>query len=151
MQGANIARETGVFQNMLDSAKSVATGGKVVESGRLPGDWTSGFAGMYTSPQDKAAKPIGAAAGRTDATVDRTSKLYEKSLELENYMVKIMLQSMRAGVQKSELFGEENAFARNMYEDMMYDELAVSLTKKAGFGLADQIYLELNRKGSIDG
>ena len=30
-----------------------------------------------------------------------------------------------------------------MYEDMLYDELAVSMTKNAGFGLADQIYLEL--------
>ena len=41
------------------------------------------------------------------------------------------------------LNGEEKSFAQNMYEDMLYDELAVSMTKNAGFGLADQIYLEL--------
>jgi flagellar protein FlgJ len=147
IQGATIARESGVFQNMLNAAKSVATGGQVVEAGKLPGDWTSGFTGTYTALADKTAKPVGAAARRVDATIDRTSPLYEKSLELESYMVKIMLTSMRASVQKSSLYGEDNAFARTMYEDMMYDELAVSMTKTAGFGLADQIYLELNSKG----
>jgi flagellar protein FlgJ len=31
-----------------------------------------------------------------------------------------------------------------MYEDMLYDEYATSMTKNAGFGLADQIYMQLS-------
>ncbi|MBQ3686363.1 MAG: rod-binding protein, partial [Treponema sp.] len=30
------------------------------------------------------------------------------------------------------------------YEDMLYDNYAEALTKDAGFGLADQIYIELS-------
>ena len=31
----------------------------------------------------------------------------------------------------------------HMYEDMLFDEYATAMTKNAGFGLADQIYLSL--------
>jgi flagellar protein FlgJ len=56
-----------------------------------------------------------------------------------------MLSAMRNSISRSNLTGDQNKFARDMYEDMLYDELTVSMTKNAGFGLADQIYLELNR------
>ena len=74
--------------------------------------------------------------------IDKTSKLYEKSLELESYFVKMMLSTMKNTIQKSGLMGNDS-HASKMYEDMLYDELAVSMTKSAGFGLADQIYMEL--------
>ncbi|MBR7064939.1 MAG: rod-binding protein, partial [Treponema sp.] len=32
-----------------------------------------------------------------------------------------------------------------MYEDMMYDEYSTAVTKNAGFGLADLVYLQLSR------
>ena len=41
------------------------------------------------------------------------------------------------------MFGK-NDYARDMYEDMMYDNYAESLTKNSHFGLADQIYIELS-------
>jgi flagellar protein FlgJ len=109
---------------------------------RLNGDYTSGFQGAFTSPLDKAARPTGMAHGQ-NATIDKTSELYESALEFESYFVKIMLSSMRNSVTKSSITGEES-FASQMYEDMLYDELAVTMTKNAGFGLADQIYLALN-------
>ena len=62
-------------------------------------------------------------------------------MELESFFVKQMLSSMRKTVSKSSLGGE--GFAGNMYEDMLFDEYAASMTKNAGFGLADQIYLSL--------
>jgi flagellar protein FlgJ len=139
-QSARIQQETGVFQEMLAQAQKQ---GQITQSTRLNGDYTSGFAGTFTADADKHAAPRGAAATVTGKTIDRTSELYEKSLELESYFVKIMLSSMRSTVTKTNLGGEENSFAQNMYEDMLYDEYAVSLTKNAGFGLADQIYLEL--------
>ena len=38
---------------------------------------------------------------------------------------------------------KENDFAQDMYEDMLFEEYATQMTKTAGFGLADQIYLSL--------
>jgi flagellar protein FlgJ len=148
-QSARVQQETGVFQTMLAQAVSAAEQKQTSEvtlSTRLNGDYTSGFAGTFTADADKHAFPRGAAATVAGKTIDRTSELYEKSLELESYFVKIMLSSMRSTVTKTNLGGEENSFAQDMYEDMLYDEYAVSLTKNAGFGLADQIYLELAGK-----
>ena len=121
----------------------------VSRSHRLNGDYTQGFAGAFSAESDKTAAPQGFAANaRTSSggkpTIDRTSELYEQSLELENYMVKMMLSSMRSTIQHTSLSGDDNSYARDMYEDMMYDNLAESLTKNAGFGLADQIYIELS-------
>lgn len=62
-------------------------------------------------------------------------------MELESYFVKQMLSEMRKTVNKSALGGSD--FAGEMYNDMLFDEYAASMTKNAGFGLADQIYLSL--------
>ena len=95
---------------------------------------------------DKYANPQGAAANQANPNVqqkkiDKTSKLYEKAMELESFFIKQMLSSMRKTVNKASL--GNNDFAANMYEDMLYDEYATSMTKNAGFGLADQIYMQL--------
>ena len=50
-----------------------------------------------------------------------------------------MLSEMRKTIMKA----NESDFAQNMYEDMLFDEYATAMTKNAGFGLADQIYLSL--------
>ena len=116
---------------------------------RLNGDYTKGFASTYTHEKDKTAKPEGIASSYKNSkgkqpVIDKTSELYEQSMELENYLVKMMLSSARKTVQKSSLLGKDNDYARDMYEDMMYDNYAESLTKNAHFGLADQIYIELS-------
>lgn len=116
---------------------------------RLNGDYTQGFAGTYTQEKDKTAKPEGIASSYKTSkgkqpVIDKTSELYEQSMELENYLVKMMLSSARNTIQKSSLLGDDNNYARDMYEDMMYDNYAESLTKNAHFGLADQIYIELS-------
>ena len=86
--------------------------------------------------------PISSGA-KAEKKIDKTSVLYEKSLELESYIIKIMLSSMRGTLTGASVYGEEPSYAQKMYEDMLYDELAVTMTKNAGFGLADQIYLQL--------
>ncbi|HOC28606.1 MAG TPA: rod-binding protein [Treponemataceae bacterium] len=112
---------------------------------RLPGDYISSFHIDDPSDADRNSAAQGAAANAgMNGIIDKSSKLYEQSLELESYVVKMMLSSMRNTVQKSGLSGE-NDFASKMYEDMLYDELARDMTKNAGFGLADQIYLQLSR------
>ncbi|MCL2762148.1 MAG: rod-binding protein [Treponema sp.] len=86
---------------------------------------------------DKVAGPN---TSRT-VTIDKTDKLYEQCLELEIFMVKTLLSSMRSTIQKSGLIDE--GFAGKMYEDMLYDEYARDLAKNANFGMAELAYLEL--------
>ena len=123
-------------------------------SSALNGDYISSFKIENPTPQDKVAEPQGFARGfykeyspegeEHIRTIDKTSVLYEKALELESYFVKIMTDSMRSTLSGSSIAGDES-FASKMYKDMMYDELNRNLTKHAGFGLADHIYLQLNR------
>lgn len=156
-EAAKLQGELGKFQSLLDSMRGEAAqpnmqgnvaSSQIAHSGRLNGDYTSGFAGSFTAESDKAVRPTGAAANSAGIvpgkTIDRTSDLYEKSLELESYFVKMMLSSMRSTLSGTSINGQEKSYAQNMYEDMLYDELAISMTKNAGFGLADQIYLELS-------
>lgn len=135
------------FDDLVKSARSSISSNQVNErETRLNGDIASDFSNAYSSENDKAARPQGFAANSSHSaqkkTIDKTSKLYEKSLELESFFVKMMVDSMRKTVSKS---NGENGFAQKMYEDMLYDEYTTALTKNAGFGLADSIYLELSR------
>ena len=153
--------ELGKFESLLRSVsnkdkdseeKSLGTGlssSQIAQNHRLTGDYTQGFYNLYTSESDRKAKPQGFAATTKGANgktpeIDKTSELYAQSMELENYLVKTMLSSARNTIQKSSLLGEENSYARDMYEDMLYDNYAEALTKNGGFGLADQIYIELS-------
>ncbi len=122
---------------------------QIAANHRLKGDYTQGFYNYYTSDADKNASPEGMAAAAKNSkgkkiTIDKTSELYAQSKELENYMVKMMLSSMRDTIHHTSLSGEDNDFARGMYEDMMYDNYAEQLTKTSHLGLADQIYIELS-------
>lgn len=126
--------------NGLDGSVSSAS---ISSDPRLPGDFISSLRVENPTENDRVARPTGAAANSGQkGTIDKTSKLYEQALELESYFVKMMLSSMRNTVSKTSLTGE-NDFASKMYDDMLYDELARDVTKSAGFGLADQVYLQL--------
>jgi len=75
--------------------------------------------------------------------IDKEDKLYQLCLELETFLIKNLLTSMRNTVQKSGFV--DNSFAGKMYEDMLYDEYAKDFTKNADFGLAAQAYRQLKR------
>ena len=150
LQSARTNADKAKFSELLERFQSQNEGrgtissSQIAESGRLNGEYTTGFAGTFTSDADKAARPSGAAANQANVhvqskTIDKTSELYQKSMELENYFVKQMLSEMRKTVHRS----NDSDFARQTYEDMLYDEYATAMTKNAGFGLADQIYLSL--------
>jgi peptidoglycan hydrolase FlgJ len=155
LQSAKANQEQSKFESLLNEMSSAQNSGvgsnvsseQVGESGRLNGDYRSGFSGTFSTPGAKTSAPVGAAANQANAsvksrTIDRTSALYEKSLEMESYLVKMMLSSMRKTVIHAD--GDQN-YARSMYEDMLYDEYATTMTKNAGFGLADEMYLQLSR------
>ena len=150
LQSARSSAETSKFAELVERFKNQNEGrgtvssSQIAESGRLNGEYTTGYAGTFVSESDKTAVPTGAAANQANphvkpTTIDKTSKLYEKSMELEGYFVKQMLSSMRKTVMKA----YEGDFATQTYEDMLFDEYSTAMTKNAGFGLADQIYLSL--------
>ena len=78
---------------------------------------------------------------RTPDGIDKNDKLYELCLELETFLVKNLLTSMRNTVQKSGLI--DDSFAGKMYEDLLWDEYAKDYTRNASFGLAEQAYRQL--------
>jgi flagellar protein FlgJ len=87
-------------------------------------------------------------AKNSSPVIDKTDKLYEQCMELEIFLVKTLITSMRSTVQKSGLIDE--GFAGKMYEDMLYDEYARDFTKNANFGMADLAYLELTgQRGAL--
>ena len=73
--------------------------------------------------------------------IDKTSELYETCLELETFLIKNLLKSMRSTVQKTKLI--DTGFAGEMYEDMLYDEYAKQFTRNAGLGFAEMAYRDL--------
>jgi len=83
------------------------------------------------------------APSSANTQIDKEDKLYKLCLELETFLVKNLLTSMRNTVQKSGLV--EEGFAGKMYEDMLYDEYAKDFTKSANFGLAETAYKQLKR------
>ena len=154
VQAAKIRSEQESFSSLVQqmrNEKSAAvqnvSGEQMTDGEKLNGDCISGFDKSFISPVDKTALPQGAAANNLKTstvlektkTIDKTSKLYEKSLQLESYFVKMMLSSMRKTVDKA----VESDYGQSMYEDMLYDEYATLMTKNAGFGLADEIYMQL--------
>ena len=97
---------------------------------------------------DRTADPDSPAPGPRSPLIDKTDKLYEQCVELEIFLVKTLLNSMRNTVQKSDLI--DQGFAGKMYEDMLYDEYARDFTKNANFGLAEMAYLELTgQRGKV--
>ncbi len=95
------------------------------------------------SASDDAGAAI-TASERTAGTkpvIDKTDKLYEQCEALETFLIKNLLNSMRATVQKSGFM--EEGFAGKMYEDMLYDKYAEELSKDTNFGFAELAYLEL--------
>jgi flagellar protein FlgJ len=96
---------------------------------------------QYMNRPIETPRAQGAAAGAKGG-IDKSSKLYEQCREFESIFVKMMLTAMRKTVDKSE--GLINGgMAEDIYQDMLNDEYAKSMTKTAGFGLADQVYLQL--------
>lgn len=127
-----------------DDKKGTVASSQIAQNGRLNGEFTTGFQNSFKNEVDKNSLPKGAAINQANPNVqpkkiDRTSELFEKSMELESYFVKQMLSAMRKTVMKN----KESDFAQQTYEDMLFDEYATSMTKNASFGLADQIYLSL--------
>ena len=89
--------------------------------------------------QAKAEFPSEGVRGKSP--IDKNDKLYELCLELETFLIKNLIKSMRGTVQKTGLI--DTGFAGEVYEDMLYDEYAKTFSKNANFGFAEMAYRDL--------
>ena len=74
--------------------------------------------------------------------IDKNDKLYEACMELETFLIKNLIKSMRSTIQKSNLI--DSGFSGEIYEDMLYDEYSKEFAKNANFGFAEMAYRELS-------
>ena len=90
---------------------------------------------------DRSNMVVGGQRAGMSSDIDKNSELFQLCLELETFLVKNLLTSMRNTVEKSGFI--DDSFAGKMYEDMLWDEYAKDFTKNAGFGMAEQAYRQL--------
>ena len=90
--------------------------------------------------QESSAAPSGIQIVQKSA-INKNDELYELCMELETFLIKNLIKSMRSTVQKSNLI--DTGFAGEIYEDMLYDEYAKTFSRNANFGFAEMAYREL--------
>ncbi len=71
-------------------------------------------------------------------------RLWDACIEMESLLVGRMLKEMRKTVQKSGWMN--GGFAEEIFEDMLYDEYALNLSRNSNLGMAKMLYNELKRK-----
>ncbi|HQF09734.1 MAG TPA: rod-binding protein [Spirochaetota bacterium] len=70
-------------------------------------------------------------------------RLWDACIEMESLLVGKMLKEMRKTVQKTGWMN--GGFAEEIFEDMLYDEYAMSLSRNSNLGMAKMLYDELKR------
>ena len=77
-----------------------------------------------------------------NSPIDRKSGLYKQCEEFQSIFAKMMLKEMRNSVDKSDSL-LSGGWAEDIYQDQLDDEYSKTLSKNAGFGLAEQLYRQL--------
>jgi flagellar protein FlgJ len=88
-----------------------------------------------------------AAAQKTPETSQkpRDTKALKKSCQdFEALFVQSLFKAMRKTVPEGGLFEKDNA--TSMFEEMMDQEIATSISRKQSLGLADQIYRQMEKQ-----
>jgi len=71
-------------------------------------------------------------------------KLWETCVEAESLFVGKMLKEMRKTVDKGEWL--HGGYAEEIFEDMLYDEYSLQVSKNSNLGMAKMLYNELSRR-----
>jgi flagellar protein FlgJ len=91
----------------------------------------------------KQVQGLGAHIAPSDK-IDKKSKLYEQCLQFESLFVQMMLKEMNKTVEKTGLM--DGGDAEEIFQDMLQEQYAQSMTKTADFGIADSLYRQLASK-----
>lgn len=70
-------------------------------------------------------------------------KLKDSCLDAESIFVGQMLKQMRSTVEKGDLF--HGGQTEEIFEDMLYDQYALTLSKTADLGIAKKMYEQLSK------
>ena len=70
-------------------------------------------------------------------------KLMDTCIDMESIFVKQMLSSMKKNVDKGEFL--HGGYAEEIFEDMLYDEYALNMSRNSNMGIAKNLYEELSR------
>ena len=89
----------------------------------------------------RAQNPAENAPVSSTPAIVKNNELYELCMELETFLIKNLIKSMRSTVQKTNLI--DTGFAGEVYEDMLYDEYAKTFARNANLGFAEMAYREL--------
>ena len=71
-------------------------------------------------------------------------KLWDACIEVESMFVAKMLKEMKKTVPKNEWL--HGGHAEEIFEDMLYDEYSLNMSKNYNFGMARLLYDEMSRK-----
>lgn len=88
----------------------------------------------------------GAAKSLSNAPVNTPDEIKEVAAEFESLFMHMMLKSMRSATRAISEGNMFNSFETRMYEDMLDEKLAVSLSKTHGIGIADLLIQQLSPK-----
>ncbi len=80
--------------------------------------------------------------GNKKAPKETDKKLMDLCYDMEAMFVGNMLKSMRKTIIENDFFGK--SLAKDIFQDMLYDEYANSMARTDQFGLAHQIYNQLS-------
>ncbi len=86
----------------------------------------------------------GGGAPRSTAGAKQDKRLWDACIEMESILVGKMLKEMRKTVNKSGWLN--GGFAEEIFEDMLYDEYAMNMSRNSNLGMAKMLYEELKRK-----
>ena len=115
----------------------------MMQLGRLQ-QQQAGIRQQSNSLQSKARSGRAVEGSTANTTItDKNDKLKETCSDFQAIFVKQMLDSMRKTVNKSGLL--EGGQAEEIFEDMLYDEYAQSISKNGDIGLDDMLYKQLSR------
>src|SRR6056297_2494547 len=115
----------------------------MMQLGRLQ-QQQAGIRRQSNSLQSKARSGRAVEGSTANTTItDKNDKLKETCSDFQAIFVKQMLDSMRKTVNKSGLL--EGGQAEEIFEDMLYDEYAQSISENGNIGLDDMLYKQLSR------
>ena len=92
---------------------------------------------MNNINHDKEDKNIG-----QSGKGNKDKRLMDVCIQMESIFVSKMLKEMRNTIPKNKFIN--GGFAEEIFEDMLYDEYALTLSKTANLGIASMMYNQLS-------
>ncbi len=86
----------------------------------------------------------GPATGQVDTTKlsSDEKEVYDRSVEMESFLWKQVLNSMKQTINKSKLI--DGGQTEEIFTDFLYDEYSMMMAKKSGTGIADTLFKQLS-------